>query len=525
LFRASGDFGIVNHDQFLFLLGSCVFFLLIISLIFKTVTTYLIVRFVQLREYSIGKYLVGIYLSQPYSFFLSRHSSDFGKIILSEVQQIISNGFRPFLEIISKGMIVIAIIILLIMVNPKIALISGFTFVTAYFLIFYFIHKYLHKIGNERLISNQLRFAGVSESFNAIKEVKVAGLEQAYIKFFSSAALTYAKTQALSQIIAQLPRYLLEVIAFGGVMLLILYKMIVTGSFYNALPIISLYVFAGYRLLPALQQIYGAFTQLTFVGPSLNKLDQEIKHLKLFKKNECKKILSFQKSVVLKNIHFNYPNSSRIALKNINLVIPSKSTVGIVGTTGSGKTTMIDIILGLMTPNKGTLEVDGTLISEKNLRSWQKNIGYVPQHIYLSDDTIESNIAFGLSQNEINQDKLENAAKIANLHSFVVNELPNRYQTKVGERGVRLSGGQRQRIGIARALYKSPKVLILDEATSSLDNETEQVVMDGLNHFGKDITIIIIAHRLNTLKNCDTIFKVEKGQLIGQGSFEELFKN
>ena len=202
--------------------------------------------------------------------------------------------------------------------------------------------------------------------------------------------------------------------------------------------------------------------------------------------------------------------------------IPAKSTVGLVGTTGSGKTTTVDIILRLLEPQKGTLEIDGQVITNQNSRAWQKIIGYVPQNIYLSDDTISANIAFGVPTQNIDQDAVKKASKIANLNKFVEEELPEQYETVIGEFGIRLSGGQRQRIGIARALYHNPQVLILDEATSALDNDTEQVVMNAVNNISKDITIIIIAHRLNTVKNCDIIFKFESGQLIKKGSFDEL---
>ena len=301
--------------------------------------------------------------------------------------------------------------------------------------------------------------------------------------------------------------------------------MVQTGNFNSSLPIISLYVFAGYRLMPSLQQLYAASTSITFIGPALDKLTEDFKSLKPFGENQQQDVLSFNKTISLKSINYNYPNTSRTALNNINLSIPIKSTVGLVGTTGSGKTTILDIILGLLEPQKGTLEVDEKVITKKNSRSWQQNIGYVPQHIFLADETVATNIAFGIEFKDIDYDAVEKASKMASLHEFVTNELPKQYQTTIGERGVKLSGGQRQRIGIARALYHNPKVLILDEATSALDSQTEKAVMDAVHKFGKDITIILVAHRLNTVKNCDIIFKLEKGKLIGQGSFEELISN
>ena len=259
--------------------------------------------------------------------------------------------------------------------------------------------------------------------------------------------------------IAQLPRFF-EAIAFGGIMITVLFMTAKSWSFISSAPIISLYVFAGYRLMPAVQMIYASFTKLTFVGPSLDKLSDELKNLKHVNEKNGDGVLSLKQSISLKNIHYNYPNSSRTALKNINLNIPAKSIIGLVGSTGSGKTTTVDIILGLLEAQKGTLEIDGRVITKQNLRSWQRSVGYVPQHIYLSDNTVASNIAFGVESKDINQNLVEKASKIADLHNFVTKELPNQYQTTIGERGVRLSGGQRQRIGIARALYHDPQVII-----------------------------------------------------------------
>ena len=522
MFKASSIFGVENNKQFIFALGALVFSLLIISLTFKALTNYAQVRFVQMREYTIGKRLIESYLHQPYSWFLSRHSADLGKTILSEVQQLISDGMTPLMELIAKGMVTITLITLLIIVDPKLTLIVGLSLSTAYLIIFYFVSKYLNQSGSKRLINNQLRFTTVNEAFGAAKEVKIGGLEQAYIKRFSNAAQIYARVQASQRVIAQLPRFILEGIAFGGILLMILYSMSQTGNFNSALPIISLYVFAGYRLMPAVQQIYEAFTQLTFIAPSLDKLYDDLKNLKPFNENQDQDILPFNKSITLKNIHYNYPNPSRTILKDISLNISAKSTVGLVGATGSGKTTTVDIILGLLEPQKGTLEIDGKIIRKQNSRSWQRSIGYVPQQIFLADDTIAANIAFGLEPKEINQEAVEKASKIANLHEFVIDELPRKYQTTIGERGVRLSGGQRQRIGIARALYHNPQLLILDEATSALDNQTEKAVMDAIDNLDKNITIIQIAHRLNTLKKCDKIFLLEKGELKKEAKYDEL---
>ena len=287
-----------------------------------------------------------------------------------------------------------------------------------------------------------------------------------------------------------------------------------SSSFISIVPIIALYAFAGYRLMPSLQQLYLSLSVLRTITPAIDSIYDDFKGLTYLSADANKNILKLSKNITLKNVYYNYPNTTRTALKDINLIIKANTTVGLVGATGSGKTTTVDIILGLLDAQQGTLQVDEKIIDKNNKRAWQNSIGYVPQHIYLSDDTIASNISFGINPEEIDQKKIERAAKIANLHDFVVNELPLKYQTIVGERGVRLSGGQRQRIGIARALYNNPQVLILDEATSALDNLTENEVMDSINKIEKDITIILIAHRLNTVKNCDNIFLLENGKII-----------
>ena len=524
LFQAFNILGVQTNLQFIFALGALVFVVLITSLTFKALTTYAQMRFVLMREYSISKRLMQGYLHQHYSWFLGRNSADLGKSILSEVSQVVGSGIKPFLDLIAQVMVATAIIILLIIFDPKLALIVGFMLGGAYGLFFTIVRRYLNRIGKERLESNFLRFKSINEAFGASKEIKVGGFEKTYVQKFSNAAKNTAQTQASAGLVNLLPRYFLEALAFGSILLILLYKMNQTNNFSNSLPIISLYVYAGYRLMPAVQQIYLSFAKLAFVGPSLDNLNEDIKNLKLFNKNQDQGILSLNKTITLKNIYYNYPNASRTALKDINLSIPAKSTVGLIGVTGSGKTTIVDIILGLLEAQKGTLEIDGQIITGKNSRSWQRSIGYVPQHIYLADETVAANIAFGVEPKNINKESVEKASKIANLHEFVIEELPKQYETTIGERGVRLSGGQRQRIGIARALYHNPKVLVLDEATSALDNQTEKAVMDAINNLNKDITIILIAHRLNTVKKCDKIFLLEKGQLKNEGTFEELIK-
>jgi len=525
LYQQSKKIGVTNKQNFLFFLGLVVFILLIISISVKAITAYFSAYFIKMCEYNLGTRLAEKYLNQPYSWFLNRNSADLGKTVLSELAIVIENGLAPIVSLFAQSFIVLALLILLILVDIKLALIIGATFSTFYLLIYKSLRSYLNRIGGELKNANKLRFTSLSELFGAIKEVKIGGLEKTYVKRFAKPAEDFARNQYIFQIINQLPRFALEGIAFGGMLIVVLFLMSRDQSFTKVLPIIALYALAGYRLMPAIQQIYISISQMRFVGPILDSVYKEIKDLNHKTINSENVNLSYTNDIVINNGSYTYPNSKKEALKNINIRIFPQTTIGIVGPTGSGKTTLVDIILGLLELQIGTLEVDKKIIDQRNVRSWQKSIGYVPQHIYLSDSSIESNIAFGVKKTNINHELVIKASKIANLHQFVSNELEDKYQTIVGERGVRLSGGQRQRIGIARALYHNPKVLVLDEATSALDGNTEKIVMEAVNKLRSDMTVIMIAHRLSTIEKCDIVYLLEKGQLKAQGSYEELKNN
>ena len=516
--------GFTEPWRFVFFLGFVVFAALVVSVAFKGLTMWGITHFTQMRNYSISRRLVAGYLGQPYEWFLNRHSAEIGTTVLSEVWEVVQGALMPLMRFLAQATLVIAILVLLVAVEPFLALFVGGGMAGTYAMIYLGLRRFLNRIGGERVAANELRFKVVSEAFGGIKDVKLGALEAGAVSRFDTPAKRLARTQVIASVVGMLPRYALEIIAFGGMLLLVLFLTRRAEGMQAALPLIALYALAGYRLMPALQMAYQDLTELRFYGPALDRLHRDLTNLgsEPPPAAEPREALVLQTAIRLEDITYSYPNAQRPAVNSLSFEIPARTTVGIVGTTGSGKTTTVDIILGLLEPQSGTLLVDGIPITRANRRDWQRSLGYVPQQIFLADETVAANIAFGVPNEQIDQRAVERAGRIANLHQFVIDELAQGYETLVGERGVRLSGGQRQRIGIARALYHNPKVLILDEATSALDNLTEQAVIDAVHNLGGEITIVMIAHRLSTVRECDRIYLLETGCLAGQGNYDKL---
>lgn len=523
LAAAYSFFGFEDRESFMFFLGAAVFVTLVVSIGFKAFTMWAMLRFSRFREYSLSRRFVELYLHQPYEWFLNRHSSDLGKTVLAEVGQVVGGALMPMLDLIAQGCVVTALLLLLLATNPMLACYAGLGLGLGYGAIYALMRRRLAVFGEQRRESNKLRFEALAEAFGGIKEVKVLGLEARYVERFERPAFSFAVAQGEAQIAAQLPRFGMEILAFGGILGVILFLMRTGGSLQSALPVLSLFALAGYRLMPALQNLYVNFSALRFIGPTLDHLHKELVTLGTPLARQARlQPMRLNREVALEHVVYKYPSAAYPSLQDVTIRIAARSTVGLVGATGSGKTTTVDIILGLLQQQSGRLVVDGVVISADNRPAWQSSIGYVPQQIFLADDTVAANIAFGLPKDEIDMEAVERAARIANLHDFVVEGLPAGYDTYVGERGVRLSGGQRQRIGIARALYRKPQLLILDEATSALDNLTEQVVMEAVHNLGHEITIVLIAHRLSTVRECDQIFLLEKGRVVAAGTYDGL---
>jgi ABC-type multidrug transport system fused ATPase/permease subunit len=524
--------GFSSRENFLVFLGVGVFAVVVLGLLFSTLTQYIIYRFTEMRGHSIGNRLLRGYLFQPYTWFLNRHSADLGTNVLSEVNYVISQALQPAMVLLPQAVVAVFLVALLVMVRPLAALVAATVVVGAYAAIYAAARRHLVRLGREKQAANRERFRISAEAIGGIKDVKLIGLEEGYLRRFRRASERLAEVNAAAKIVAEMPRNILKAVALGGILFFILFLLVTSdGELGQILPILGLYAFAGLRLFPALQQIYGAMTAMRFSAPGLDRLHQDIVQLPAaaadFVPPPVATVtrLRLQEALEFQAVHYAYPNAEHGALNGLSLAVRAKSTVGIVGGTGAGKTTAVDLILGLLLPQSGEIRVDGVPITAANRRAWQDNIGYVPQQIFLTDASVSANIAFGLPPEKIDQAAVERAARVAELHDFVTQELPQGYDTAVGERGVRLSGGQRQRIGIARALYHDPDVLILDEATSALDNLTERAVMDAVKNLGHAKTIVLIAHRLTTVRDCDTIFMLERGRLVAQGSYDELLES
>ena len=520
-------FDFSSETFFLIFLGLCTLGILTFGNILQIATQWMKLRFVHLRGHILSMRLLENYISKPYIYFVNENSANLGKNVLSEVKLMVSGLLKPAMDILSQGMVALFIILLLLVVDVVLALSVVVLLGGAYLLIFFKIKNILIELGQQRKAANRERFKTTSEIFGAIKDIKLMNNQRNFIKMYEKPSLKFETTQAAEGVYGMVPNHAIATIAFGGILVIVLYLLAMGGELAHTLPIIGLYSYSILRLKPALQSIYTSISKFKFYQSSLDEMYDDLNLLSresiLSKStNESAEPLPFHSTLELENIHFRYPGAKDVLFSGINLTIKANTSVALVGPTGSGKTTLVDIILGLLLPEKGRIIIDGEPVNSANLLNWQRNLGYVPQHIYLADNTVTSNIALGVPEKEIDHDRVMRAADMACIHDFIEHELPNGYDTFIGERGIRLSGGQRQRFGIARALYRDPEILILDEATSALDGETEDQVFSAVENIARTKTVIMIAHRLSTVKDCDWVYFLDQGEIIAEGTFESL---
>lgn len=523
-------FGFANPNSFLIVLGLTALTALVVSNAFIVLTTWALFRYAWGRNHTLSRRLLSSYLHRPYEYFLTHNSAELGKNILEEVKELVNQMLVPGLQGMAKGVVALFITGFLVFVDPLVALMVTLILGTTYAGIYSLVKNRLDSYGEKRVAANTERYQFVSEAFGGIKQVKLRGRENAFVEQYNKPSKWYSRYQARYRVIRKAPRYVLEAVAFGGIILIAVYLIIVKENLGQVIPMLGLYAFAGYRLLPALQKGFNGIASARFNLAALEKVRQGLKAEAVSvrktsanganERAETTPVMTDR--LVVDRVCFTYPGAKEPAIKDLSLEIPACTAVGFVGKTGSGKTTTVDLILGLLRPQEGGISVDGTPLTDENLQRWRQDIGYVPQQIYLSDDTIARNIAFGVPEDEIDMDVVRDAASRAHIFDFVEGELPDRWSTIVGERGVKLSGGQRQRIGIARALYHNPSLLVFDEATSALDQATEASVMEAIYELEGDHTMLMIAHRLSTVKRADNIVMLEKGRKVGEGTYDEL---
>jgi ATP-binding cassette, subfamily B, bacterial PglK len=474
-------------------------------------------------DLSISVYRYALYL--PYIEQVTKNSSEFIASISHKTHLVVTQVLMPALLIFSATIILLAIFTAVLLIEPFAALIIIFGFGGIYSFVLFITKKKLYKDSESINIKSNLLIKSLQEGFGGIRDVLIDGTQEIYCKIFRNYDLPLRKAQAGLAIIGQTPRFIVE--ALGITILAILAFSLSSNldNLTNAIPILGVFALAAQRLLPILQQIYSSWSSIfgcsALLRDILYYLNQGLPDYANLKKI---KPIKFLRNIKFEEINFSYDEQGPLIIKDFNYEIKKGSKIGIIGTTGSGKSTLIDIIMGLLAPKKGNFYIDDTKITIDNYRSWQSHIAHVPQNIFLADTTVLENIAFGVLEDQIDYELVYQCAKKAKI-SDSINSWKNKYETVVGERGVRLSGGQRQRIGIARALYKKTDVIIFDEATSALDNDTESAVMKEIINLDNDITILIIAHRLSTLKNCSQLIEIADGKVKRFGSYKDIVSN
>ena len=521
--------GFVDERQFLVVLGSLVLCLLVLSNLAKALVLWLTLSYDNRLNYVLAGRLFGQYLTRPYSFFLGRNTADMGKNVLVEVQHVIAGILSPSVQLLANGTIATLIVALLVFVDPKIAATIVLVLGGAYAIVYSLIRKKLTEIGKQQVFASFMKFKVANEALAGIKDIRILGREKEFLDRYVVHAKSHAKNNVRAEIFNQVPRYLLEILAFGGILMILLYFLSSGQNAVEIVPVLALYTFAGYRLMPALQIVFSSVTNIRRYIPHLRVVYEDMSSGSRSDVDLSLEVpanatpVEIKHELRLNNVTFTYDGALSPALRDVDLSIAANTSVAFVGPTGSGKTTVVDVILGLLPPDIGSISVDGKVVGADQIRSWQTQLGYVPQSIYLSDDTISNNIALGVKPGSIKNTKIRKAAEVANLAVYI-ERLQDEYDSIIGERGVRLSGGQRQRIGIARAMYRNPPVLILDEATSALDGITEDAVMSAIKDLSGSKTIIMIAHRLSTVRDCDKIFVMRSGEIVDEGTYDELFE-
>ncbi len=502
-----------NMESFLAIMAGGIICIYIIKNIYTIVEKNLIYRFSYRIQQNMSIGLLKAYMREPYTFHLNKNISILQRSMQEDTDQF-TRGIIHVMEMIAEVCVCIAIGIYLFIVSKSISIILGVLLITCLAVFSVISKKYSTAWGREGQIYKSKIYQWMNQSLGGIKEIKVLNREESFIEQYDNQFAKYVRVLRLNRLIGVIPKYIIEMVCITGLLLAIIFKIFFGQKDYTEfISQLAVFAVAAFRLLPSVGRINEHLSAVLYAVPSFDLIYNDLKEVETLttEKEECDHSWQFQNKIEVKNVTYHYPNGDVNVIENANFAIEKGQTVAFIGTSGAGKSTMVDILLGLLSPDYGKIYADGMDIY-KNLPTWQKEIGYIPQAIYLSDDTIKNNVAFGIKESEIDEEAVVRALKQAQLYEFVEG-LTEGMGTFVGDRGVRLSGGQRQRIGIARALYHDPEILVLDEATSALDNETESAVMEAIEKLQGEKTILIIAHRLTTIRNADIIFEVGEGKV------------
>lgn len=515
-------FGFTSVYGFLVGLGLLSFAVIVVSSMIQIGKTWAVAQFTTMRIHSISNRLLGTYLAQPYAFFLNRHSGDMCPRVLVESSQVVGGFLRPAAELIAASMTTLTVLSLILWVNPIFAAMAFVVLGGFYGFIYLAARKALKRYGQVRVIANRERFRLANEALTGIKDIKLLGREATYLDRFAEPSKQMAQSEVVITILSNVPTFALQAFAFGSVILLCLVlidpESLATGNAISELlPVLGVFAFAGQRLIPELSKLYQSITQIQAGSAPVDAVYEDLVLRKSAANLQRTQMagLGLKQSLRLDAVSYSYPSAEQASVRDVSITIRAGEKIGIVGSTGAGKTTLADVILGLLRPDQGRLVVDDTVITSDNVSAWMLGVGYVPQDIFLTDASVSENIALGVTPEAIDHERVRDAARIAQIDQFIRDDLAEGYKTHIGERGVRLSGGQRQRIGIARALYHYADLIVFDEATSALDNLTETEVMGAIDSLPGDKTVLMIAHRLSTVKRCDRIIVLSKGRVVG----------
>lgn len=511
-----------DFQKFTILLGGVILCIILVSNSMMLMTNYFSVRYANNREYTIGRRLLETYIYQPYSFFLERHSTDLLRNIFNEVSYVVSNVIMQLLYLLSRSISVVSILVFIFVVNPQVTIMLGLILGGAYGAIYLFLKTRLYRLGKESVAATQEKLRTITDSIRVIRDIKMLRIENIFLKKYDVEGRHYARVKTLSDLYAVAPRYIIEVFAIFALVFAVIYLSATRDNANEILPVLGVYTFAGYRLMPALQMIFNALSKIQFSSHSLDIIAGELQDLQsvsLENKNRKKATVPCKKNFSLKDISFRYRDKDMV-LHGVNLSVQKGEKVGIIGESGGGKSTLIDLLAGLSKPEEGGLYIDGKLLPPSDYAGWRQNISYVSQNVYLLDDTVDMNISMEMQGGQIDRARAKHARELALVDEFL-EEMGEDSSLVTGENGIRLSGGQRQRIGIARALYQDKDILILDEATSALDVHTEKRLLDNIVR-QKSKTLIFITHRVETLSFCDRIYVVSEGKIADSGSYDDL---